>query len=508
MKDDIQRRQVLLVEDSKLFQVVFASVFRNTAFEVQFSPSGEEALAAVKDRTFDLLCSSYYLADMEGIDLCRQIRSDSRYAYTPFILFTSVGSPDELKRALPTGVTDIFHKSDIEDLVTYIKRYPFHDERLTGRVLYVEDTRAHRELVKALLEDHGLEVEAFNSADEAWERFHPHDYDLVITDIVLEGKMSGLTFVNRIRRLPDERGEIPILAVTAFDDHTRRIELFSIGVTDYVTKPIIEVELVARVKNLLAKHRALREMRRQMQAAERANLAKSRFLAMVSHELRTPLNGILGFTQLLEMDAEEGLLRPHQQEHVAQIRASGEHLLALMEDLLDLSRVEEGKLVIENQSIALRPTVEACLSKVRFLAEKQGIRLEDMTAEHTVDPAMVRADPRRLGQVVVNLLTNAIKYNRQGGKVVLALGAGPKTGFHRISVTDTGQGLTEDQQSRLFQPFVRLTEKREEIQGTGLGLAISKHLVERMGGRLGLDSTPGEGSTFWVDLPALAMEAA
>ncbi|MDY0014116.1 MAG: response regulator [Rhodocyclaceae bacterium] len=505
--EDIQRRKVLLVEDSKVFQTLFSTLFRDTHFDVACAPSAAEALARLEVEKFDLICANFFLQDMEGVALCQQVRSQPTHAYTPFILLTSVESQDELQKTLPAGVTDIFHKSRVAELITFIKRYPFHDQRLAGRVLYVEDCRADRAWLAALLEDHGLRVDAFASADEAWEVFLDHPYDLVITDVVLEGRMSGLVFVNRIRRLPDPRGEIPVLALTAFDDPTRRIELFSIGVTDYVTKPVIEAELVARIHNLLAQQRANQEIRRQKALAEEASNAKSHLLSLVSHEFRTPINAILGYAQLLELDAQMEQLGETQWNQVNHIQRAAEHLLGLMNDILDLSRADAGSMKIDLYAVDLLPSVEAALSKVGHLARQHGIHCPAAPDETTLAAqGLVRADPLRLTQVLVNLLSNAIKYNRPGGSVTLAVGPGTP-GHCRISVADTGIGIAPEDLPRLFQPFSRLVQHEEEIEGTGLGLALSQRLVELMGGQLGVQSEPEVGSTFWLELPLAAVQA-
>ena len=252
--------KILLVEDSKAYQSIFSTAFSKSDYQLAICSNGEQALALIRNQYIDFVCSSYYLKDMEGVELCKALRAITQNACKPFVLLTSVEADDLLKQALPSGVTDIFQKRDIAQLLAYIKRFPFQGQKSTGRILYVEDTRSQRDLVKSLLEARNLTVDAYPSADMAWPHFLAGDYDLVLTDIVLDGMMSGLNFVNLIRRQLGAKGDIPVLAITAFDDRTRRLQLFNLGITDYIIKPVIEEELFVRINNLLLKQHALKMM--------------------------------------------------------------------------------------------------------------------------------------------------------------------------------------------------------------------------------------------------------
>jgi signal transduction histidine kinase len=239
-------------------------------------------------------------------------------------------------------------------------------------------------------------------------------------------------------------------------------------------------------------------MERQLsdqETALRTRRAISEFLSRVSHELRTPLNGILGFTRLLALDAGRGT-STDQLQKIAIIESAGESLLRLVNDVLDVTRMEGGRLEVHVEAIRLRPLLEQALRMVesqRCLAEVALARFEC--------PASlgVRADAQRLTQVVVNLLTNAIKYNRRGG--TLDVEAYAVEGEVCIEVTDTGKGLSVEQQQGLFQPFNRLGAERSQVEGTGLGLSIADNLLGLMAGRIRVNSTPGRGSTFRVYLP-------
>jgi PAS domain S-box-containing protein len=245
--------------------------------------------------------------------------------------------------------------------------------------------------------------------------------------------------------------------------------------------------------DMTERRRAEDELKIARIEAERANRAKSRFLSRMSHDLRTPLNAVLGFAQLLETER----LPPEQQECVQQITRGGRLLLDLINEVLDISRIEAGRLSLAPEPVDVRDVVRSAVDLVVPLAAAREVTLaiEDAPDLH---PA-VFADRQRLSQILLNLLSNAVKYNRVGGRVNVAYGpSGPKR--FRIRVSDTGGGIPRDKLQLLFTPFERLGAESTSIEGTGLGLSVSRGLAEAMGGSLGVASEVGRGSTFWVEL--------
>jgi PAS domain S-box-containing protein len=228
-------------------------------------------------------------------------------------------------------------------------------------------------------------------------------------------------------------------------------------------------------------------------AAEDANRSKSEFLSRMSHELRTPLNAILGFGQLLELDE----LTPDQREATTQILRGGRHLLDLINEVLDISRIETGSLALSPEPVAVADQLVDAVELMRPMADQHGIHL--VADAGRTCPDYVFADRQRLKQVLLNLISNAVKYNRRGGTV--ALGCEHGEGTVRIRVSDTGAGIPADRLAKLFTPFERLGAEQTGIEGTGIGLALSQRLAEAMGGELGVESTVGSGSTFWLELP-------
>jgi PAS domain S-box-containing protein len=263
----------------------------------------------------------------------------------------------------------------------------------------------------------------------------------------------------------------------------------------------------ARVRAALGDAESARdEAQAALVEAERASSAKSEFLSRMSHELRTPLNAILGFGQLLELSDLVG----EDAEHVGLILAAGRHLLELINEVLDVVRIESGRLALSLEPVPVGPVVAESLALLRTAAADRGLTVLAPAASSRLH---VLADQQRLTQVLVNLLSNAVKYNRTGGRLTVEVspldggqcpGPGAGHGWLRLSVTDTGLGIAPSRLADAFTAFERLGAELTEVEGTGIGLSLSKTLVEAMDGRIGVLSEPGRGSTFYVDLPAAA----
>ncbi len=236
------------------------------------------------------------------------------------------------------------------------------------------------------------------------------------------------------------------------------------------------------------------ELKEAMAAAEKANRAKTDFLSSMSHELRTPLNAILGFAQL--MDSGTPPPTPTQKRNLEQILKAGWYLLDLINEVLDLALIESGKITLSLEPVPLPEVLQDVRTMIEPQAQKHGINI---TYPRLAAPLFLSADRTRLKQVLINLLSNAIKYNRPGGEVTVEC-APRAAGSIRVSVRDTGAGLTPTQQAQLFQPFNRLGKEGSAEEGTGIGLMVTKRLTELMGGTIGVESELGKGSVFWVEL--------
>jgi len=286
-----------------------------------------------------------------------------------------------------------------------------------------------------------------------------------------------------------------MVSVTALRDAQDVIIGYLLIGTDNTARKLVEAER-ARLDQALQDRNA--DLESAKFVAEKANLAKSDFLSSMSHELRSPLNAILGFAQLMESGSP--VPTDSQKRSIDQILQAGWYLLELINEILDLALIESGKLSLSLEPISLAEVMLECQAMIEPQAQKRGI---SVAFPHFEMPCFVQADRTRAKQVFINLLSNAIKYNRVGGAVVVDCTAST-TERIRISVKDTGEGLTPDKLTQLFQPFNRLGKETGIEEGTGIGLVTTKRLVELMKGVIGVESTVGVGSVFWIDLSLTA----
>jgi PAS domain S-box-containing protein len=271
----------------------------------------------------------------------------------------------------------------------------------------------------------------------------------------------------------------------------------SLRITD---RRIADGGVVETIWDLTEDEQRAEELRQAHAAAQAGSAAKTEFLSSISHELRTPMNAVLGFAQLLQRDRREPLTE-RQRERVVQILAAGDHLLCLINDILDLSRIEAGQIAIACEPVDVRATLRSVIRTLEPIAHKRGVQLSMAAA--TDEEPLALADPLRFAQVLMNFGTNAIKYNRPGGRVVYEVSL-PRPAWLRVTVHDTGIGIPKHKQNLLFQPFQRIGQESGPIEGTGIGLMITKRLASLMSAELGYESEAGRGSSFWLDIPVVS----
>lgn len=380
------------------------------------------------------------------------------------------------------------------------------------RILAIDDTPENL-LVLAKTLNKRFTFQLVTSGEDGLRMAAQNPPDLILIDIMMP-VMDGFETCRRFKGDP-ALAEIPVVFISALSDAISEIEGLRIGAADYLLKPINADIAAQRLGNLIEREqlrkalqahrqnlalevtRRTTELEAAREAAEAASRAKSAFLANMSHEIRTPMNAIIGLTHMLRRNDP----RPEQAERLVKIAGAAEHLLSVINDILDMSKIEAGKLVIENTEFDPEGVV---LNLCNILHEKIGSKAIELIADLKALPATLYGDGHRLGQVLLNLMSNAAKFTTMGSITVRAwvVGASDQGLTVRFEVIDTGIGLTDEQRKLLFKPFIQADmSTSRKFGGTGLGLAISNRMVELMGGRIGVESEPGKGSTFWIEVP-------
>ena len=308
---------------------------------------------------------------------------------------------------------------------------------------------------------------------------------VVLTACVLALTICGLYFATAMHLLPES-----VVPPDAMPDMMLLAMLSAVGAV-----------VLGAVSVHRERARAKAHLREARDAALTASRAKSAFLSSMSHELRTPLTAVLGFAEVLKLDTETPPSRS-QEQYIEHITKAGEHLLSLINQVLEMSRIEAGEVELIMADIDANEIIAGSLAMVEPLARKAKVKLAGPVAAGR-ERVCVRADATRLQQVLLNLLTNAVKYNHAGGSVRVESRATPD-GYLHVSVTDSGRGIAQARQAEVFTSFARAGAESGRVEGTGLGLTITKRLTEMMSGRIGFTSAEGDGSTFWVELPQAA----
>jgi signal transduction histidine kinase len=420
-------------------------------------------------------------------------------------------------------------------------------------ILIVDDMPANLRLLVNMLKKQGYKVQPTTNSEFALRFAWSALPDLILLDIIMP-RLNGYQLCEQLKA--DERTcHIPVIFLSAMDQPLDKIKAFEVGGVDYITKPFQVEEVLARVQTHLTLARLQKELsgqneRLEQQVKERtaelvqANTAlqgeiakrqeaeallrqeraslvrrvtgqtedlskanaelvkaarlKNEFLANVSHELRTPLNVILGMSEIMR-EGLQGPLNTQQLESLTYIEAGGRHLLAIINDILDLSKIGAGKVELELGPISIGNVARASLNFIKLMAQKKRI---EIFSNFDYSVTMLQADEHRLRQILVNLLTNAVKFTPEGGQVGLEIKGEAGQGRVNFIVWDTGIGIAADQMGYLFKPFIQLDAKlSRRYEGTGLGLALVARLVEMHGGGISVESQVGQGSRFTVSLP-------
>jgi len=357
---------------------------------------------------------------------------------------------------------------------------------MSSRVLIIDDSEDDVEMLRRFLLDEGTVIRGVTNSTKAEQVFKEFEPDLVLLDLHMPPP-DGFEILSQLRNARARLGFLPVVVLTGDIGQSARNNALDLGADDYLTKPLDRQEVVLRVRNLLSARRLHVEL-------ARSYLHKSEFLASMSHELRTPLSSIIGFSELLMTHPNGKIDDATRQRYYTHINAGGHHMMTLINDVLDLAKVDAGLIVLRIEDVLITDVVGSVVSMMEPLATKKAIRIET----DTVAAGRIQADVGKLKQMLLNLVSNAVKFTPEGGRVTI--GARRLVDTAEIFVSDTGIGIAESDREHLFEAFRQLDSAHNQ-PGTGLGLALTKRFAEIHGGQIRLTSELGKGSVFTLALP-------
>lgn len=539
------RPVVLIIDDSQTFREALAQILQESGCDARLASSGEEGLRlAIADRP-DAIVIDAHLPGIDGRTIVRRLRDDAALRRTPCLMLTGSEEASLEVLGLEAGFDAYARKGDDPALVMARLAALIRsaapssagqaDPGTLGpkRILAVDDSRTYLEELAQELSVEGYDVSLAPSGEEALMLLSVQFVDCILLDLVMPG-LSGPDVCRQIKADPRTRG-VPVAILSATEAPEAMIDALNAGADDYIVKghdfdllrgriraqlrrkqfedesrrireELLLKEMEAQearaarelatlrgvlIEELAQKNAALEQARLK---AEKASHFKSTFLAGMSHELRTPLNSIIGFSELLKF-GRAGALTEKQASFVSSIWESGRHLLDLVNDVLDLSKIEAGRMDLDPRRVRIREIVDQVRSAIESVARTKSIAI----AVSVDGEFEANVDPRRFRQILLNLLSNAVKFTPDEGRIELK--AWPKGNQFHVSVSDTGVGIPQGDLGRLFQDYEQLDPAGLETQGTGLGLAVTRRLVELHGGEISVESTVGQGSIFTCTLP-------
>ena len=547
---------ILVIDDSLTFREELKSALHLAGYTVIVCVNGEDGLRAAVDSRPAAVIVDKTLPGIDGATVIRRIRADGLLRHTPCILITASDQHRAELDALDAGADAYVRKEDNTDVILARLSAALRSagssqsavsSSLLGpkKILAVDDSLTYLHEVAAELRSEGYDVVLARSGEEALELLAVQSVDCILLDLVMPG-LSGQETCRHIKASPAWR-DIPLIMHTALDERAAMIEGINAGADDYITKSgefeVLRARLRAQLRRkqfedenrnireqLLQKELEASEIRAARELAEtrerllaqvekknqdlieaqtqleeknlrlqEAYRLKSEFLSNMSHELRTPLNSIIGFSEIL-IDGKFGALNERQNRFLNNVDQSGRHLLGLINDLLDQSKIEAGRLQVMRQPSSMHSLVSEAIATLQPLADGKSLAMGMESTGESLP--LVSADVVRCKQVLYNLLSNAIKFTPPGGRVSVRMALTSDGKRVSTAVSDTGPGIAEDDLGRLFTPFTQLERTRDlRASGTGLGLALSKQLMGLMDGDINVMSVVGRGATFTISLP-------
>jgi PAS domain S-box-containing protein len=505
-------KRVLAVDDSPTYLHALGNELQSEGYDVVLAKSGAEALDLMAAQRVDCVLLDLVMPDLGGKEVCARMKESPAWRDVPVVLLTAHDAREAMIEGINAGADDYIAKTSGFEVLrarlrAQLRRKHIEDEVRRQRELAVRrETEArfqrlvHSSIVGIAVGD---PAGVIRDANDMFLGMLDHDRAALAEGTLSWSSLTPAAWSDADRRALDElkrTGSVAPYESECFKRDGSRLPILKglVLLEDGASVVAMLIDLTGQkaAEQRLRKYAV--ELERAKERAEQVSRLKSKFLASMSHEFRTQLNGIHGISELLEQDIA-GPLNETQREYVGYVLASGRHLLALVNDVLDLSKVEAERMELAREWSAVSELVDSTIALVKPLADKREIALSTEVAS-SLPPCF--ADPTRVRQILYNLLSNAIKFTPPGGRV--RVDAAQRDTFIEIGCEDTGIGIAEADVPRLFREFERIdTSGVEPVEGTGLGLALTKRLVELHGGRVSVSSQPGKGSRFAFTLPCV-----
>lgn len=501
-----EKKKILIVEDSLTMRTIIRREFDERHFEIREAKNGLVALETIRESYIpDLITLDIDMPKLNGFDTCAKLYSDEYTKYfphlkdhrVPIIFVTSSDNIKDRRRGFELGASDFVTKPfEAGELLKLVNKTLFPDDRLKGiTALLVDDSKSARLVVSKGLMSEGIAVIEAEDGARAFEIMcnKMNQIDIVVTDIEMPG-MNGGELCEKIRK---ELGlvDIPIIFFTGIADRSKLLEVFQAGGTDYLVKPFIKEEMIARILVQVEKTQLNRLLRKSVNDMREHMRIKNDMIAVLSHDMRTPLNGIIGFSDIL---LDKANIEPEYKENIVLIKESGVMLLSLINDILDLSKIQAEKDELAMKPLSISEVVQKSVKALNTLAE---LKEQEITLTDRASGNKILGNFGALMRVINNILANAIKFTPEKGSIKITIESTQKN-FVTISVIDNGIGIPEDKLPFLFDKFSRIShEGTAGEKGTGLGMAIIKEIVELHNGKVEVTSKVGKGTQIKITLP-------
>ncbi len=502
--------QILVVDDNAFSRRVIVKLLQEAGFKTLEASDGAQAIQIVTSTpNIRLITLDLEMPAMSGFQVLEAVRSPAHAAAmkavsnenTSVILVTSNDTYPNRRRGFELGAADFVKKDEVQDQLVLMARLILTPTTAFAgmTVLVVEDNPVAHQMIVSCVRQLGVEVLDVNDGSEALEllRRRAVSVDLVLTDMQMS-QMNGDELCLRLRH---ELGlkDLPVILLSASSEPEVKIRLFRAGATDFLEKPFIKEELIARLNVHLKRQQLDRNLRINLLRMKELDKLKDEFLAVCSHDLRSPLSGILGFTQILLNDPE---IHSSKHDMLQRILGAGKYLLELINDILDLGRAQAQKESMEFEPLNPLWILRQCLGNFQPSADIKHIKLTCVEKPGAAG-ASILGNRTALSRIYTNLISNAIKFTQQGGSV--SLHASVNDSHLIIECEDTGIGIPSSMMSKLFSRYSKVSRQGTHGEhGTGLGLIITRELIEAHGGQLAVRSREGRGTVFTITLPLAA----